>query len=268
MEKKIGFIGCGKMATALIEGLMRSQVVHPRQVVASACTEASLYQVEKSFGIRTTLDNRHVINEADWVILAIKPGDYKSVIDEIKTLFSPQKLLISIAIGRSIGWIEQRFHQKIKIIRAMPNLATKLGEGMTALYANSQITEQEYADVREVFSSIGKVETMDKEEQMDAVVSISASSPAYVYLFIEAMADGGVRLGLPRDQAYRLASQAVLGAAKTVLESGEHPGVLKDQVSSPGGSTMAALATLEDRAFRGAVMSAMKSCTDRVKEFN
>ena len=169
-----------------------------------------------------------------------------------------------MAAGVTIEQIKTGIGRKVKVVRTMPNTPALVGEGMTAISINHAMTEIDVAEVRYVLNSFGKTEVI-KEELMDAVPAISGSSPAYVYLFIEALADGGVRDGIPRAQAYRMAAQAVLGAAKMVLETGKHPGALKDDVCTPGGSTIQAVAALEENQFRAAILQAMKACTNKTK---
>lgn len=265
MNKKIGFIGFGKMAQAMAGGMIDSGLIKPDQIIASMRTEKTREHVEKQFGITAHPSNSEVAKTADVLFLAVAPYTYFEVIDEIKEVVKQDVMIITIAAGITMGDVEQAFGKKIKVIRTMPNTPSLVGAGMTAVSVNDEITNHELEIVEELLSSFGKVEVII-ESQMDAIPAISGSSPAYVYMMIEAMADGGVRQGLTRDQSYRLAAQAVLGAAQMVLETGKHPGELKDQVTSPGGATIAAVATLEQERFRGAVLAAMESCTMKVKE--
>ncbi|KZE63778.1 pyrroline-5-carboxylate reductase [Fictibacillus phosphorivorans] len=265
MNKKIGFIGFGKMAQAMARGMIDSGLIKADQIMASMRTEKTRKQVEEQFGITTHPSNSEVAKKADILFLAVAPYSYFEVIDEIKEVVKQDVMIITIAAGITMGDVEQAFGKKIKVVRTMPNTPSLVGAGMTAVSVNDEITDHELEIVEELLSSFGKVEVII-ESQMDAIPAISGSSPAYVYMMIEAMADGGVRQGLSRDQSYRLAAQAVLGAAQMVLETGKHPGELKDQVTSPGGATIAAVATLEQERFRGAVLAAMESCTVKVKE--
>lgn len=265
MNKKIGFIGFGKMAQAMARGMIDSGLIKADQIMASMRTEKTRKQVEKQFGITTHPSNSEVAKTADVLFLAVAPYSYFEVIDEIKEVVKQDVMIITIAAGITMRDVEQAFGKKIKVVRTMPNTPSLVGAGMTAVSVNDKITDHELEIVEELLSSFGKVEVII-ESQMDAIPAISGSSPAYVYMMIEAMADGGVRQGLSRDQSYRLAAQAVLGAAQMVLETGKHPGELKDQVTSPGGATIAAVATLEQERFRGAVLAAMESCTVKVKE--
>lgn len=265
MGQTIGFIGCGKMAQAMIGGMIQNRQVQPEQVIASARTAETLHKVRERYGIRTAEENRMVAREADLLFLAVAPSQHERVIAEVREAVRPSTLVITVAAGITMQRVADLFQAGVKVVRTMPNTPSLVGAGMSALCANEHVTEEELARVIALFRSFGEVEVI-AEKQMDAIPSISGSSPAYVYLMIEAMADGGVRLGLSRDQSYRLAAQAVLGAAKMVLETGKHPGELKDQVCSPGGATIAAVSELESQRFRGAVLAAMEKCFDKVKD--
>jgi pyrroline-5-carboxylate reductase len=264
VNKKIGFIGAGKMAQAMMEGIIKSQIIPRENIRASAKTEKTIKTIEKDYDIRTSLNNSDIARFADIVILAVKPDLYTYVIDEIKNDFKQSTIIITIAAGITLMDIEQSFGSRVKAVRTMPNTPSLVGEGMSAICANEYLDENEICEVERLFHTFSKTERLE-EKLMDAVPAISGSSPAYVYMLIEAMADGGVRQGIPREQAYRLAAQAVLGAAKMVLETGIHPGKLKDDVCTPGGATIEAVAALEEKQFRGSIMAAMESCTSKVR---
>ncbi|MBE4906861.1 pyrroline-5-carboxylate reductase [Bacillus luteolus] len=264
MSKTIGFIGCGKMAQAMIEGMIRSGLVKPDQIMASAKTESTLQHASSEFGIQVTTDNVEVARSANFLFLAVKPNLYGEIIEEIKHEVQPNTIVITIAAGISLDYMEKAFERDIKVVRSMPNTPSLVGEGMSTLCKNNKVTDEDIVEVIALFESFGKAEVME-EKLMDAIPAVSGSSPAYVYLFIEALADGAVLQGIPRDKAYRLAAQAVLGAAKMVLETGQHPGELKDAVCTPGGATIEAIATLEKNKFRGTILSAMESCTNKSK---
>lgn len=265
LKKKIGFIGAGKMAQAMIEGIVKSQMIPKENIMASAKTEKTIKTIENTYEISTSLNNRDVARFADILILAVKPDLYQTLIEEIKNEIKQSAIVITIAAGITLMDIEQSFGFQVKAVRTMPNTPSLVGEGMSAICANDYLSENEIGEVECLFHTFSKTERLD-EKLMDAVPAISGSSPAYVYMLIEALADGGVRQGIPRNQAYRLAAQAVLGAAKMVLETGKHPGELKDNVCTPGGATIEAVVTLEEKHFRGAIMSAMESCTNKVKK--
>jgi pyrroline-5-carboxylate reductase len=262
--KKIGFIGCGKMAQAMIAGMIRSKVVSPEQLMASANSDATLINVSNQYNILTTKKNENVASFADYLFLAIKPNLYKEIILQIRDYVSPNTIVITIAAGIDIAFMETMFGSDVKVVRTMPNTPSLVGEGMSAISPNANVTEDEMGNVLQLYNGFGKAEVVD-EELMDAIPAISGSSPAYVYMFIEALADGGVLQGIPREKAYKLAAQAVLGAAKMVLETEKHPGELKDQVCTPGGATIEAVSSLEKNNFRGAILNAMEKCTVKSK---
>lgn len=265
MGQTIGFIGSGKMAQAIIAGMLRNGSVAQEQLIVSARTDETLQRVKDTYGITTDKDNRSVAGKAGVLFLAVPPSLYDGVIAEIAGFVRDETVVVSIAAGITVERVEKAFGKPVKIVRGMPNTPSLIGSGVTAVCVNEHVTAEESERVARLLRSIGEVELI-REEQMDAIPSIAASSPAYVYMLIEAMADGGVKLGLPRAQAYRLAAQAVLGAAKMVLETEKHPGELKDGVCTPGGATIAAVSTLEQEGFRGTIMAAMQSCYERVKE--
>lgn len=262
MDKTIGFIGCGNMARAMISGIVKSNLVSSEKVIASNPSNKSLSKVKEEHNIIVTNDNKEVAQFSDIVILAVKPYKYFEVIDEIKAYLKKDVVIVTIAAGVTIDHMSNALGADAKVIRTMPNTPALVGEGMSALCANKNITCDELKDVVNIFESFGKIEILE-EKLIDVVPSVSGSSPAYVYMFIEALGDGAVLQGMPREKAYKMAAQAVLGAAKMVLETGEHPGKLKDDVCSPGGTTIEAVYTLEKNNFRGTVISAMESCTDK-----
>ncbi|MFE7061676.1 pyrroline-5-carboxylate reductase [Sutcliffiella sp. NPDC057660] len=264
MTKTIGFIGSGKMAQAIIGGLLKSKLYQPDQIVASARTEKTVEQVTEKFNIKAGFHNGEVAKQADILILAVKPDLHGPVIEEIKGYVKENTVIITIAAGISLNFLESAFKKRIKAVRVMPNTPSLVGEGMSAICANDLVESDELQEVIRLFESFGQAEVLT-EQLMDAVPAVSGSSPAYVYMFIEALADGAVQQGIPRDQAYKLAAQAVLGAAKMVLETGKHPGELKDNVCTPGGATIEAVTTLEKQGFRAAIVSAMDACTKKSK---
>lgn len=267
MDKQIGFIGCGKMAQAMIQGIITSEVATPQQIIVSARTEETLQFVKNTYEIGTSLKNIEVAAQADYLFLAVKPDLYAEVINEVKEIVKEEAIIIAIAAGITLDFIEKQFEKPIKTIRSMPNTPSLVGEGMSALCVNSYVTTEDLSEIVQLFEGFGKTEVIE-ERLMDAIPAVSGSSPAYAYLFIEALADGAVMQGIPRKQAYKLASQALLGAAKMVLETEKHPGELKDDVCTPGGSTIQAIATLEEQGFRAAIIAAMESCTQKSKELS
>ncbi len=259
-DKIIGFIGAGNMGSAMIGGILNASLVTTSQVIASAQSPATLERIRTRFSIETTHANETVAERSDILILAVKPHILEEIIPQIAPRIKNGCIVVSIAAGKTLASIEAMFGRKIKLVRAMPNMPALVGEAMSALCANDSVTKPELAQVQAVFDSFGKSEIVP-ERLIDAVVGVSGSSPAYVYLFIEAMADAAVAEGMPRAQAYKFAAQSVCGAARMVLETGEHPGVLKDAVCSPGGTTIEAVAALEEGGLRTAVIRAQRACT-------
>lgn len=262
---KIGFIGLGNMAKAIIGGMLKKNVASPEDIIGTAKTETTKRQAEKEFGIRVMENNKQAAAEADVLILAVKPVFFPEVIGEIKDEITEDKLVISIAAGKTMEWIEKQFGREMKLIRCMPNTPALVGEGCTAVCVNSLVSrEDEYLCMR-LMGSFGKA-VIIPEKLMDAAGAVSGSSPAYVFMFIEAMADGAVAAGMPRKQAYEFAAQAVLGSAKMVLETGIHPGELKDMVCSPGGTTIEGVRILEEKGMRSAVTEAISACVEKSKK--
>ena len=260
LDKKIGFIGSGNMGRAMIGGIISSGLVPASHLIASAKTQVTLDTLSEQYGIRTTLDNETVAVESDIIFLAVKPYLYETVIKEIKDSVTDDKIIVAIAAGQTISRIESLFSKDIKLVRTMPNTPAMVQEAMSAITPNEHITEEESKMVVSLFESFGKAEIVP-ESLMDAVVG--GCSPAYVFMFIEAMADAAVNDGMPRAQAYKFAAQSVLGAAKMVLETGKHPGELKDAVCSPAGTTIAAVAKLEEGSFRSTVIAAQNACSEK-----
>ena len=263
---KLGFIGCGNMAKAILGGILKKHLLSPEEVIVSALHEETLENAARTYGVCTTQFNRTAA-EADIVFLAVKPQFYEEVISEIRDVVSENQIIVSIAPGKSIETITGWFGKTVKLIRTMPNTPAMVGEGVTAVCPSDTVTESELQSVLTLLEACGTAEVMP-ERLVDAVVSVSGSSPAYVFMMIEAMADGAVRDGIPRSQAYRLAAQSVLGSAKMVLETGLHPGALKDMVCSPAGTTIEAVAAMEKAGFRNAVLAGMEACTRKTKEMS
>lgn len=264
-QKTISFIGGGNMASAIIGGLLGSGLADCGSIHATAKTEKTCSSLRERFGIQTGQDNREAASCADILFLAVKPYLFPEIIGEIKDCVKKDALILSIAAGQSIHAIEALFARPIHLVRAMPNTPALVGEAMSALCANDLVTEEELSKAIVIFNSFGKCEVVP-ESLMDAVIGVSGSSPAYVYMFIEAMADAAVADGMPRAQAYKFAAQSVLGAAKMVLETGDHPGTLKDAVCSPGGTTIAAVAAMEEAGLRSAVIKGQRACVQKSRE--
>lgn len=264
---KIGFIGLGNMATAMIGGIVKKGIVKPDQILGSSRTEESVKKAAETLGIQGMSDNKAVAKEADILVLSVKPQMYETVIGEIKDEIKADAVVISIAPGKTLAWLSGLLgfsEGNEKLVRCMPNTPALVGEGCTGVCFGSGVNENEKEQVVEILGSFGKAIEIS-EHLMDTVVGVSGSSPAYVFLFIEAMADAAVADGMPRKQAYEFAAQAVYGSAKMVLETGMHPAQLKDMVCSPGGTTIEAVRVLEEKGFRSAVIEAQKACVSKSK---
>ena len=257
---KIGFIGTGNMAGAIMSGLINKGIFRPDEIIGSDISEQGRQNAKDNYGICVTADNREAAS-AEVLVLSVKPQFYADTIAEIRDSMTEKQLVITIAPGKTLKWLGEQFGKEMKIIRTMPNTPAMVGEGMTAACPNEFVPDEEQGYALKILGAFGKVEIVP-ERIMDAVVAVSGSSPAYVFMLIEAMADAAVMEGMPRTQAYKFAAQAVYGSAKMVLETGKHPGELKDMVCSPAGTTIGAVRILEEKGFRSAVIEAMKACAD------
>lgn len=265
MGIKIGFIGTGNMGASILKGIIRSGFARPEDIYVFDADKGRMEALAEETGVAACCDNAELVRMSDYIILAVKPAVVPQVLSEVKGSFTDAKVLVSIAAGISIDMLKKHADRSIKIVRTMPNLPLMAGEGMTVISFGENISEEEKKVVKDLFRGSGEAEELD-EKLMNAVIALTGSSPAYIFMMIEAMADGAVQQGIPRKTAYRLAAQTVLGSAKMVLETGLHPAELKDQVCSPGGTTIEAVEALEKHGFRNAVMSAMKACTARALE--
>ncbi len=258
---KIGFIGCGNMGSAMIQGILESGKCSSGDMIASNRSEGKLKNIETKFGIHTTTDNKEAAKFSDILFLAVKPQFYEAVIEEIKDAVRDDVIIVTIAPGKTMAWLKEKFDRDLKIIRTMPNTPAMVKEGMIGMCANEHTSSEEVEVVRDICDGFAKTEVIP-ENLMDVVTAVSGSSPAYVFMFIEAMADAAVAGGMPRAQAYTFAAQAVLGSAKMVLETGKHPGELKDMVCSPAGTTIQAVRVLEEKGLRSAVFECMEKCLE------
>jgi pyrroline-5-carboxylate reductase len=263
--KRIGMVGAGNMAAALIRGLLASQCVTPAQIRASDVRTERLAELSAEYGIITCADNRELVAWADVVVLAVKPQVIDRVLEQLSNALVPGTLLISIAAGVPIEALEMRLPASVRVARAMPNTAAIALAGATGIAPGSRATEADIEVARSIFGAVGRSVVLD-ESLIDAVTGLSGSGPAYVMLIIEALADGGVKVGLHRDTALLLAAQTVYGSAKLLLDTGEHPGRLKDMVTSPGGTAIAGLHTLESGGLRRTLMDAVDAATKRAQE--
>ncbi len=264
LPHKLAFVGGGQMAEALIGGMLSAKLCEPDRIRTADPSAVRLDHLKQAFGIQTGGSNREVAAWGDIVVLAVKPQVLDGVLKEIGGELA-KALVVSIVAGVPISRIMEACGGRMRVVRAMPNMPAMVHEAMTALAIGSGVREQEVASVRRIFESVGKVVPVE-ERLMDAVTGISGSGPAYVFLIIEALTDGGVKMGVPRDTAALLAAQTVLGAARMVLETGQHPARLKDQVASPGGTTIAGLHRLEQGGMRATLIDAVEAATKRSQE--
>ncbi|MCI5901929.1 MAG: pyrroline-5-carboxylate reductase [Blautia sp.] len=261
---KIGFIGCGNMASAMIGGILKKGIFEREEIIVSNLTEAGRKRSREGLGVAVTGDNREVVQKARMLILAVKPQFYEEVLKEVREDLTPEHLVIGIAPGKTLAWLEEMCAKPLKVARMMPNTPAQVGEGMTGICVGSRVTESDLEQICRVADSFGRTEVVP-ERLMDAVGAVSGCSPAYVFMFIEAMADAAVAQGMPRKQAYTFAAQAVLGSARMVLETGKHPGELKDMVTSPAGTTIEGVRILERDGFRSAVFEALNGAAEKGK---
>jgi pyrroline-5-carboxylate reductase len=265
-DARVGFIGCGAMAEALATGFLAAGVP-AAQIHAADPVEAAREGIAKRLGIRTGESNAAVVAASDVVVLAVKPGLVESVLSKLAAEAQlDQRLWISIAAGVSLEQLEAALPTGARVIRVMPNTPALVGAGASVLCPNAAASEADRALGTALFEAVGTSWTVEDEGLLDAVTGLSGSGPAYVFLILEALGDAGVRMGLPRDAAYQLAFQTVYGAALLAIESGTHPAVLKDRVTSPGGTTIAGLQKLEDAGVRAALYAAVEAATARSRE--
>lgn len=259
---KLGFIGCGNMASAIMGGIIKNGLMEASDIIGADIFAPSREKVKENLGIQIAETNREVVEKAEIFVLSVKPQFYAEVIAEIKDSVKENQLIITLAPGKTLAWLEEQFGKPVKIVRTMPNTPAMIQEGMTAACPNENVTAEELKGALDILRSFGEVEVVP-EKMIDAVVAVSGSSPAYVYMMIEAMADAAVAEGMPRPQAYKFAAKAVMGSAKMVLETGKHPGELKDMVCSPAGTTIEAVKVLEETGFRSSLMQAMEACAEK-----
>jgi pyrroline-5-carboxylate reductase len=265
LGKKLVFLGTGNMAEALLKGLLREGTVEPDEIVCSEPRPERREEIADRYGVEVTSDNRAAAALADLLVLSVKPQVMDALLAEIAPAVQAGALVVSIAAGVPIAALARRLPSGTRIIRTMPNTPALVGAGATALARGPLATDADLTVVRALFEAVGTVVVVD-EPLLDAVTGLSGSGPAFVFMAIEALADGGVKAGLPRAAALSLAAQTVMGAARLVLETGKHPGDLKDQVTSPGGTTIAGLHALEARGFRAALIEAVDAAARRSRE--
>ncbi|MBR0373275.1 MAG: pyrroline-5-carboxylate reductase [Mogibacterium sp.] len=260
---KLGFIGTGVMANAMMKGIIEAGLYKPEEIIGADPFEAGRNKTREQNGVNVTADNLEVIEKCDVVFFTIKPQYYAGMIDGIRDHVREDQLFISIGAGRTLSYLKEAFgDKKVKIVRVMPNTPAQVGAGMAAYCPNENVTAEEAAHAGEILSAFGRAEQMP-ESLFDIVTGVSGSGPAYVFMFIEAMADAAVDGGMNRQQAYKFAAQTVYGAAKMVLETGKHPGELKDMVTSPAGTTIAGVRKLEEKGLRTAVIEGVAAATQK-----
>lgn len=263
----IGCLGAGAMAEAILGGLAGSGMVQPHQLCASDANPGRVLCLQEKLGLKAAHDNVDLVNRANVIILAVKPGVIADVLAEVGSYIKASQTVVSIAAGITTSVIEQYLPEGVPVCRVMPNTPALVGAGASAICAGSSAGEESLNIATAICSSFGRAVVVS-EDLMDSVTGLSGSGPAYMYLIAEAMADAGVKMGLPRDVALTLGAQTMLGAARMILETGEHPAKLKDMVTTPGGTTIAGLFALEDGSLRSAIMKAVQAATERSRDLS
>ncbi len=264
-DKRIAFIGAGNMGEALIKGLLQTGLVRPDQMMATDVRADRLEAIRQAYHIEASTDNREAATKAQILLLAVKPQVMDEVLTGLRGTLRKDHLLLTIAAGIRTAFIEARFSHPVRVVRIMPNTPALLLAGASAIAPGKHATEEDLKIAWEIVEAVGRVVHVE-EKLMDVVTGLSGSGPAYIFILIEALSDAGVRMGLSREVATLLSAQTVLGAARMVLELGEHPAKLKDMVTSPGGTTAAGLHVLEQAGVRGALMEAVEAATRRSQE--
>jgi len=265
-NKIIAIIGTGNMGDALVSGLIGSGSSSPKNIICSDIRQDKLDQIKSSFKVRTTANNLKAVSEADIVIYAVKPQLMAAVLNETAKKLDMSKLVISIAAGVPLAAMESCIGKDMRLIRVMPNIAAAVKEAATAIAAGAHASAEDVKLAMQIFNSIGRCIFLKENYLMDAITGLSGSGPAYIFLIVDALADAGVKMGLSRQDSLFLAAQTILGAAKLLIETQEHPGQLKDRVTSPGGTAIAGLATLENGGLRTTLINAVEAATNRSKE--
>lgn len=265
-NKKIGIIGVGTIGGTLVEALIKNEVVSGDMIIGSTAHEDSAREVSEKYGIENTTDNTRLVEEAEIVVLAVEPQMIEKVLDGAGSSFNSNHMVISVAAGITTEFIESKMNDQVPVVRSMPNTAITVNEGATVLVAGTHAGDEDLELAKEIFSPVGLVEVLSEEQLMDAITGFSGSGPAYGYLIIESLIEAGVRVGLPRDRATKLAAQSLLGAAKMVLETDEHPAKLKDMVTTPAGVTVDAVMKLEEGGVRVAFFKAIEEATEKSRQ--
>lgn len=265
-NKTIGFIGAGNMAETLLGGLISSGQSKPEHIICSDVRQVRIAELAEQYGIQTTTNNKAVVKESEIIIYAVKPQIIAEVLKETADILDTSKLIISIAAGVPMAAIESVLQKDLKLIRAMPNVCVAVKEGATAIVAGAHAEAEDIDVAMAIFNSVGRCIHLKENHLLDAVTGLSGSGPAYIFMIVDALADAGVKMGLSREDARELSSQTVLGAAKMLLETNIHPGQLKDMVTSPGGTTIAGLHSLEKGGIRSTLINGVEAATLRSKE--
>jgi len=261
-NKTVGFVGTGNMGEALVQGLLHGHLCRPDQILCSDVRPERLKLVRETYGVKGTSHNIEVVKQSEIILLSVKPQTMKHIIEEVSKYLDFSKLIVSIAAGVSLAAIESHAGKELKLVRVMPNICVSVREGASAIAGGRHATKEDLAIAKTIFDSVGK-SVLIEEDLLDAVTGLSGSGPAYIFLIIDALADAGVKMGLSRHDSIILASQTVLGAAKMLIETREHPGRLKDMVTSPGGTAIAGLHTLEQGGVRTTLINAVEVATQR-----
>ena len=262
MAYKIGFIGGGNIATSILGGLIDSNLYQKNEIIVSDRLESSIKNLKENYGVEATQNNESLVKTSEIVLIAVKPHLIDSVLTPLMPYFTKDQLIISVAAGITTETLRQYFKEDTLLYRVMPNTPAKVRAGMSVIFSDADENEPSLKTVRAIFEAVGRVEVMD-ESLVHACIAVQGSSPAYMFMVLEAMGDAAVRLGLPRDKAYNMAAQSMLGSALMLLESQSHPGVLKDMVTSPKGTTIDAVASLEASGIRDSFIKAMTACAEK-----
>jgi pyrroline-5-carboxylate reductase len=267
IDKHIAILGAGNMGSALMKGIINAHLTPPKKIIACDINPAKLHSFSSDWKVRTTLDLKEAVKESEIILLCVKPQTLPKVLEQIKEAIRQNHLIISIVAGVRIGFIQKMLDTRIGIVRTMPNIAATVDEGAAAIAFGENVTGEQQKIARKIFEAVGEI-VIVSEDQLDAVTGLSGSGPAYIYMVIEALVDGGVKMGLSREIASKLAIQTVLGSARLAKNSGLHPAILRDQVTTPGGTTINAIHELESHGLRAMLINAVVTATRRSEELS
>jgi pyrroline-5-carboxylate reductase len=264
-QLRVAVLGAGKMGGILLQAFLKQQILQPEQLLGTVAHADRAAALSAQWGVEVSTDNLAIAKQANVILLGVKPFQIPALVEEIRPALSPEKLLISFAASVKTGAIEEAAGMEIPVIRSMPNTPSMLGAGISALCRGRYVSEAHMAIATRIFETVGRTVIVD-EKHMDAVTGLSASGPAFIYIILESLAEAGVKVGLPRDIATLLAAQTTFGAAKMVLETGYHPALLKDAVTTPAGCTIDGILELEEGGLRVTLIKAVMRATQRAKE--